>query len=665
LEANTADGPYGLELEFDKGLFVLRVENTHGKSTCINSIAYALGMEMALGQQTSKPPFPASLLKSIEDGSGVERSVLSSFVMLEVSNDRSETVTLRRNILGADADSLIRVYDGELNSISGTGKSLYLHKEGDTSRELGFYSWLAGFMSWRLPNVPNNRGGETPLYPALLFPLFFVEQKKGWGAIQATTPFHFQVSQPKKRAFEFLMDLDVNEIVRRKAKNKKHLEETREQWKMLYGSFRDSAARIGGIVNGVEDSPNANFQSHKVDMSLKYGKKWQSLTTTLDGYREELKSHLAIENPAGAETDGTKISTKIRNTSKTLREKETEYESLRDEISNLRYQVDATEIRIGNLIDDKRKYEDLKKVKKFDSIKGLPILKNECPTCGREYSDHSLDLNCSDDLMTLDQSLEFIKNQISTFKAVQQSYRAQMDVKYLDLRNSEQKIEELSNEIVRSKAKLYSGRIDIDEEYLRQKIALENRIIELERSIVLVAQYRTDFDKKYADFRELVSLRKKLPEHGFSGDDGKKLKKLESKVVECLESFGFTSFDAKHIVISRENYLPTREGFDMGFDTSASDGIRVIWSYLISLFSLRDECKTNHPGLLIFDEPRQQEADKISFAGLLKGASKAAEAGQIIFATSEEETSLREALEGSEYSMKSFSSSEGKILRKL
>ena len=96
-------------------------------------------MEMALGQQTSKPPFPPSLLKSIQDKNGVEKLVISSYVMLEISNDRGQTVTLKRNILGADADSIISLYQSDINSISGDGRKLFLHMEGDTTRELGFY----------------------------------------------------------------------------------------------------------------------------------------------------------------------------------------------------------------------------------------------------------------------------------------------------------------------------------------------------------------------------------------------------------------------------------------------------------------------------------------------------------------------------------------------
>ncbi|EDM2310778.1 hypothetical protein CQE06_26100, partial [Salmonella enterica subsp. enterica serovar Typhimurium] len=83
---------------------------------------------------------------------------------------------------------------------------------------------------------------------------------------------------------------------------------------------------------------------------------------------------------------------------------------------------------------------------------------------------------------------------------------------------------------------------------------------------------------------------------------------------------------------------PTREGYDIGFDTSASDGIRIIWGYLISLFTVGQRFATNHPRVIIFDEPRQQEANKVSFAELLRDAAESTKiSGQIIFATSEDE----------------------------
>lgn len=52
--------------------------------------------------------------------------------------------------------------------------------------------------------------------------------------------------------------------------------------------------------------------------------------------------------------------------------------------------------------------------------------------------------------------------------------------------------------------------------------------------------------------------------------------------------------------------LPTIDGFDMKFDSSASDGIRVIWAFTMALLQVSVEKQGNHPGIIIFDEPAQQ-----------------------------------------------------------
>ncbi len=82
--ANTADGRYGVSIPFSKGLFLLRVENSHGKSTCMNAIAYALGMEKALGVGAAKIPFPPSLTRALTRIDGKEVSVISSYVLLKI-----------------------------------------------------------------------------------------------------------------------------------------------------------------------------------------------------------------------------------------------------------------------------------------------------------------------------------------------------------------------------------------------------------------------------------------------------------------------------------------------------------------------------------------------------------------------------------------------------
>ena len=104
--------------------------------------------------------------------------------------------------------------------------------------------------------------------------------------------------------------------------------------------------------------------------------------------------------------------------------------------------------------------------------------------------------------------------------------------------------------------------------------------------------------------------------------DEVKLAALERSVCVSSAEYGFRSFDVGTIGISRDNDLPTREGFDLGFVTSASDAIHIVWAYRRGLLEGRTGSRQNHPGLLMFDEPRQQAADPLSFQALLRRAAQ-------------------------------------------
>ncbi|ELX1525663.1 hypothetical protein QLC84_004996, partial [Escherichia coli] len=176
----------------------MRVENSHGKSTCMNAIAYALGMEKALGLGGTKIPFPPSLTRALTNKEGKEVKVIKSFVELTIKNKWNKFATLKRNIAGFESDNIIVIKEFDVEGESNNG-TYFLHLEGDTKRELGFYFWLSKFLDWSIPQVPNHNGKDTPLYPSVLFPGWFVEQKKGWSSILATIPSQFGIKECKKR----------------------------------------------------------------------------------------------------------------------------------------------------------------------------------------------------------------------------------------------------------------------------------------------------------------------------------------------------------------------------------------------------------------------------------------------------------------------------------
>ncbi|AEG12600.1 hypothetical protein Sbal183_0931 [Shewanella baltica OS183] len=666
--AKTIDGDYGVDIPFEKGLFILRLDNSHGKSTCINAIAYALGMEKALGLGSSKLPFPPSLTKALEGKDGTEYSIIKSSVMLEIGNKAGNICTLSRQIVGSDEEGIIYQYDSRIDNLNLNNHSkLFLHREGDTTRPLGFFKWLDSFVGWNLPLVPNFDGKEVPLYPSIFFPTWFVEQKKGWSSIQSTTPTFMKIKEAKKRALEFILNLDVNDTVKKRAKLKVDIDSELQTWKAVHKKSEILAARVFGQIRGVADTPEAKFDQYKIDISIKKDERWLSIQDIAEDTEKQLlefqiKSKIESEN---SQFDND-IQCKIDSFESEIRNLDSRYVSLDSEISFINQQVYSTNIRVDNLLSDQRKYEDLKKIGELKIFANTKLNHENCPTCGQDYTDNLIDMDSGSSVMSVDESLDFIKQQVQAFKSVAENYKFQKKKKTVELGNIKLALVEARKSLRKIRESIHHPEIILKEEELRQKIKLENSVESYSETISSLVNIRLEFDSIFRKYSSLTKQRRNLPESILSPLDMKKISILELHLRKLLVDYGFSSFSPDKLEISRETYLPTREGFDIGFDTSASDGIRLIWSYLLSLFKLSNDIETNHPKLVVFDEPRQQEANKFSFTTLLKSASEICiGGGQVILATSEESSVIKESLQGVAYTMFSSEKSEGKIIRKL
>jgi hypothetical protein len=145
-----------------------------------------------------------------------------------------------------------------------------------------------------------------------------------------------------------------------------------------------------------------------------------------------------------------------------------------------------------------------------------------------------------------------------------------------------------------------------------------------------------------------------VPESIFSTNDLEKIRVLKETFNELIKQYGYRSTSTGDIEISKDNYLPicSIEGFELALDASASDNIRIIWAYTISLLIMGTRLDTNHWGVVIFDEPEQQKMKEASSVELYRSvASLAAERTQVIVATSEEFGSLEEKVSGFEVNL--------------
>jgi len=139
--------------------------------------------------------------------------------------------------------------------------------------------------------------------------------------------------------------------------------------------------------------------------------------------------------------------------------------------------------------------------------------------------------------------------------------------------------------------------------------------------------------------------------------------------------------------VSYDTYRPEHEGFDIQTDVnsktstvtaagdtspittqlqnsiSASDLIRTIWAYLTGMLEMGRSGNTNHPGFILFDEPRQQSTRDVSFVELLRRAATSNSFGQqVIFFTSENLERLKGHLTGLPRSLVAI---EGRVIKRL
>ena len=154
LRAETGSGTFGADIPFAPGLNVLWADNTKGKSTCLQGLLYALGLERMLSPRR-EIPLTYVMTSHLEDpDTGTQHPILESSVFLEMENAQGEIVTVRRGIKSAADKRLVTVFQGPLLS---QPEGQYVQEDyfvldpGAAQREAGFHRMFAAFLAWDLP----------------------------------------------------------------------------------------------------------------------------------------------------------------------------------------------------------------------------------------------------------------------------------------------------------------------------------------------------------------------------------------------------------------------------------------------------------------------------------------------------------------------------------
>jgi AAA domain len=644
MAVTTAQGKYGATLHFRDGLNVLWAPNTSGKSTAMMSILYALGLEGMLGP-SQQPPLPDAMRNHIMTADDDEIEVVESFVRLEIENHDGERIAIQRHVEGGENISrqLIRGMMGPaLSKPDGKYKrrDFYVRTGGAAQEQSGFHRFLAEFVGLDLPQIPTADNETVPLYLECLFPFFFVDQMSGWRDIKARMPTYLRIPEMQKRSSEFILDLDIL----RKAIDKQDLERRqagiRERWSDTSRQAKAETAAHHVVIRGVPDAPVATWPpTPEPELLVTDGAHWKPLDDSLGAIESRLQEIEEEEIPRAEQVAQSAVA-ELQAAEMELDRLASHLETLARDLNAERAHRDSIFTRLQALAEDYRKYQDAKKLENRGGTVLLKIASGHCPTCHQEIKDVLLEQEHAAPPMTLEENMIFIRDQIATFRDMFEDAVGVAEAKERQVAATRSRIEDVNGQIRAIKYTLRSGGKAPSAAAIQEKLQAEQLAVSLQTVKEKFAEFETTLEELAGEWTEVQGGLKALANMGLSDMDEKKLEYLGTQFVEQLKAYDFQSFPIEQIDISRETYRAARDGYDVGL-TSASDTIRMIWSYLLGMLETDRKFNTHHLGMLVFDEPRQQGMKKESFDAFLKRAAKSAKAKQqVIVATSEDRETL-------------------------
>jgi len=520
--------------------------------------------------------------------------------------------------------------------------------------------------------VPRFDGTECPLYLETLFPMFFVEQKRGWSTVQGPLPTHFRIQDINRRVLEFVLNLDAGKVRRERAELNKRIGFLESDWNEKRRLLERGGVDLVRFI-GVPKTPTAEF-SHQADVSLEVfmGGEWLPLDVASKELQDEIEELNSVELVPTEEAEAS--------TQKALEAAQLKYDELgamfevaRTEFRTVLEENRALKKRLEVLDIDLKRHQDTKKLMALGSEVTDAVAFENCPTCHQHLNQELLPPSSSG-AMALDENVAFIKSQQLMYRSALAATEERLGELRLRGRSIEQEFKDAQGELRNLKRALVRPSSSLSRTTIERSVRLQARLgqwMELQERADGLVDELVSIAKEWAELS--ARLKRLRTGDDFTQDDKNKISRLQSLVQEHLKTFDFHSFPPSEITLARDNFRPQVLVFDkdsgseiekdIGFEASASDGIRLKWSYYLSLLELNEHYSTNHSGLVIFDEPGQQAADPVNLTSLFQESAKTrSKRHQILIATSEKELAIKQGLGDLPYNLIPF---DGYILKAM
>lgn len=645
LTAHTEDGEFGRDLMFQDGLVVLRADNSMGKTTAVNSILYALGMEGLFSQKHSVP-LTAAMTTQLQAPDGRMLNVAESRVLLEVENHVGQTATLERYAKRQVGDTrTIRVWSGPRVTAPTPGdtyRDFLARVQGSGTGDLAIGRWIEEFVGWDLPTIVMPDGGERRLYPELLLALIFVEQRAGWRGIQGATPT-YGIPDARKRAREYMLGVTVYARQRRRLELNRESDEIKRVWGSVISVADARLGALGVRLVGAARNVDADFgdETPLGAVDLREGR-------PLDQERSAVAQTLAEADEADTERNVASVvadEERLRSLEASLQTATLDARQRQRDLARLRSERVHLDGQRERLEEDLKRNEDTRRLQSF----GGELWSDDdrdCPTCHQQLP--ATLIGAPDrPTMTVEQNIAYVKQQLQIVDAARARAEHEINVTVQVQAAAQRGISDARAEARSLRDTLVRAQGMPSAADVQRRLIQERRLDDLMAAEIEVGDLREELKAVSARARDNRAALAALPTVQLTDADHATLGALERSFLEQLRLYRPESLPVEDLRISRDSYLPAAGEVDLAFQISASDGIRLIWAYLLGMLETSRTAPTNHLGLVVFDEPRQQSARDESLRMLLRRASATQNSGQqVLFATSEPRDRLEPMLDG-------------------
>ena len=531
---------------------------------------------------------------------------MESEAWIEITNG-VDVISIKRTAeMEGRNENLITVYHSSLDCTHNPEtyvEDMYIHSANSTTSAKGFHAFLEKFIGLELPLVPSNDGAEYKLYMQLLFSVIFIEQKRGWADLFSAMPV-LNIKDAKKRVLEYLLGLDTLNNEKKRAYLKLQEAEIIQRWSLLTNEVLALCIREDCQIHGLPMRPcilDDNFLDKLSISTISSSATIDNELAVLDKRRKELefKTPKVIDNFE-------ELQTELEKTEAAIFDLENEQSQNRATLLQEKAACTRLESNLQVIDADLRNNKDAQKLKRMGSDLGIESYIGRCPTCGQEIEDSLLPIQNCEHIMSIEENIRHLEAQKTMISFALDAHRKNVEVCETNLQSLSGRIFTLRRLAKTIRSDLFAVDESLSETIVYEKINLENRIQALAGLKEKVDIRVAEIQKLSSDWEKHLAEKKALPKTNFTQSDKEKVDTLEKNFKDYLRCFNYKSVSSyDSIQISRENYLPISEGFDMKFDSSASDNIRAIWSYTLALLKTSNEKNGNHPQIVIFDEPGQ------------------------------------------------------------